>query len=234
MCRMIAYCGDNAEDLRKLFAFFRDGSQCDPKVKAAFQGCEGHPHGWGYVLHNGGGLAHYRTARPVWEDDAELPPLRPGKIWAILHSRLTGEDSILSPLCSHPFVAPMVHQTIYLAHNGGLVKPPGVPAQVVDSEWTLGELVKEPGGLAALLPSLKAHQPAALNLFVFTVPRAAASSPVLQGLYYHERPDREDYYQVYAAELPGGRALISSTFADNVKAMGATVRKLSLGEIVTL
>ena len=146
MCRMIAFVGRGDADLHSLFAAFREGSKCDPCVAPALgpeYTC--HPNGWGYAIYDGLHLHHFRSSRPVWEEEVQLPAIAGEAVYAIFHSRLASDPRLKSPICSHPFIAATDEAILLLAHNGGVeVDEPSVKG-VVDSEWVLGVIARAGG-----------------------------------------------------------------------------------------
>ena len=214
---MIAYIGSSQEDLRNLYRAFRAGSECDPYLQPAEMNCTSHPHGFGYVIFDSkGGLRHYRTSKAVYEDQAPLPELA-GGIHGILHSRLASDPSLSGPIFSHPFVASTEKEILFLAHNGG-VDPGVLPERMVDSEWVLQQMVAA-GGIEQALPLLKSRtrRHSALNLVIMAIPRAVGTTPAIYFVNYYDtdRPGKQDYYRMFSGDMPGGRAVFSSTFKDS-------------------
>jgi predicted glutamine amidotransferase len=113
---------------------------------------------------------------------------------------------------SHPFVTASSSEVIYFAHNGG-VTPDRPLERMVDSEWALEEITRH-GDIAAALPKLKEHTRSALNLLILRIGRAKGTPASLQ--YFHffkpKEPDKAAYYKLFTGSMPGGRALVSSTF----------------------
>jgi glutamine amidotransferase len=212
---MIGYVGRSQEDLQNLHTAFCEGSACDPYLKKAGYNFTCHKDGWGYVLLDANGLQHYRSSRAVYEDKVVLPRLT-GTIYAILHSRLGSDQSLNGHICAHPFSGSTDEAVLFFAHNGG-VDCENLPKRMVDSEWAFAQILKA-GGLEKALPMLKERtkQGAALNLLVLTLFRDSAKPPVIQYLNYFktEAEGRMAYYQMYSGDMPGGKAVFSSTIAD--------------------
>lgn len=210
-CRMFGYCGKLEADVHALHAGLRRACANDPTLTAVAEGCSRHGHGWGYVIHADNGLFHYRTARSIYEDPAVLPKLE-GEIRAIFHGRFASDPELSGPIFSHPFMAANDAEVVFLAHNGG-VEPDRLPGRTVDSEWVLEEITR-PGGMAGALPKLKEHTKSALNLLLLSLGRGKGTPASLQ--YFHffkpKAPDKAAYYQLFVGAMPGGRALVSSTF----------------------
>lgn len=220
-CRMFGYCGNLEADVHALYGGLKRACANDPTLTAVAEGCTRHCHGWGYVIHAENGLFHYRTARSIYEDEVVLPKLE-GEIRAIFHGRFASNPDLAGHIFSHPFMAASDTEILFLAHNGG-VQPDYLPARTVDSEWVLQEIAR-PGGLAGALPKLKAHTKSALNLLTLSVGRGRGTPASLQYFHYFKpkAPDKAAYYQLFVGSMPGGRALVSSTFTGD----GARVSEL--------
>lgn len=209
-CRMFGYAGNSQQDLRALYSSLKDACGNDPMLQAVAAGCSRHCHGWGYVIHAANGLFHYRSARPIYDDNVVLPKLE-GEIRAIFHGRYASNEDLAGHIFSHPFVAYTNDEVIFLAHNGGVSVPPEKEqTRTVDSEWVLEEFARN--GEAAL-PKLKENTKSALNLLILKVSRAAGTPASLQ--YFHffkpKEPGKVDYYTMYLGSMSEGRALVSST-----------------------
>jgi predicted glutamine amidotransferase len=213
---MIGYIGRSEVDVQNLNIAFTTGSKCDPYLQPAGFNCASHSHGHGYVIFDSDtGLHHYRSGRPVYEDEAPLPGIK-GEVHAIFHSRLASDPKLSGHLFSHPFVAATERELIFFAHNGG-VESDTLPERMVDSEWALQQIVAS-GSIEGALPLLKrrTRKNSALNLLLMVVPRAEGAKPAIYYLNHHatDNPARQDYYRMFSCELPGGRAVFSSTFKD--------------------
>jgi predicted glutamine amidotransferase len=235
MCRIVGYVGSSEEELQKLYTAFRQGSSCDPYLQKAGINFSSHKDGWGYVLFDSRGLHHYRTSRAVYEDDTVLPRLT-GPIYAILHSRLGSDQTLNGHICAHPFAGATDNAVLFFAHNGG-VNCDNLPAGMVDSEWAFGQILKS-GSVEKALPLLmdRTKQNAALNLLILTVPRDKTKAPSLQYLNYYKTDNegRVAYYQMYCADLPAGRTVVSSTIKDlPIKGL-SNVQPSVTGKLLTL
>ena len=210
-CRMFGYCGKSEADVHALFSGLRRACANDPMLQAVAEGCSRHCHGWGYVIHADNGLFHYRTSRSIYDDDVVLPKMN-GQIRAIFHGRYASDEKLAGHIFSHPFVAADGREIIYFAHNGG-VSPDRPLDRVVDSEWALEEVLRH-GDIAAALPKLKEHTKSALNLLVLRIGRASGTPATLQYFHYFKpkEPGKAAYYKLFLGSMPGGRALVSSTF----------------------
>lgn len=211
-CRMFGYAGKSQKDLQALYSGLKRACANDPTLQAVAPGCSRHCHGWGYVIHAENGLFHYRSARPVYDDDVVLPELQ-GEIRAIFHGRYASNEKLLGHIFSHPFMASTNNEIVFLAHNGG-VTPDSPQERAVDSEWVLEEFARNG---EASLTKIKNSTKSALNLLILKVGRGAGTHASLQ--YFHffkpKEPGKADYYNMYVGSMPGGRALVSSTFILN-------------------
>jgi len=221
---MFGYAGNSESDVRELHAGLKRACENDPTLTGIAAGCSRHCHGWGYVIHAANGLFHYRTAKSIYQDDAPLPKLQ-GDIRAIFHGRFASDEALVADVFSHPFVASTEKEILFLAHNGG-VEPDHLPARKVDSEWVLDQIVQD-GGMDQALPKLKKHTKSALNLLVLSIARSSGTPSTLRGLNYYLKSQEEPkkaYYHMYLGTMPGGRALVSSTFQHE----GAKVNGLAI------
>jgi len=232
---MFGYAGQSETDVRELLSGLKRACAEDPTLSGIVAGCSRHCHGWGYVIHAGNGLFHYRTAKSIYEDHAPLPRLE-GEIRAIFHGRFASDPTLAGPIFSHPFVAATDREILFLAHNGA-VQPKHLSERKVDSEWALAQIIQA-GGIEEALPELEDHTLSALNLLVLSIPRSAGAPPTLHGLNYFKSKEQAkvDYYQMYLGVMPGGHTFLSST----IKYESAKVKGLAItgpapfGEILTL
>lgn len=208
---MFGYYGMLASDVDALYAGLRNACANDPTLHAVAEGCSRHCHGWGYAIHAENGLFHYRTARSIYEDDAMLPKME-GEIRAIFHGRFASDPDLAGHIFSHPFMAANRREVIFLAHNGG-VSPERVQPRNVDSEWAL-EALSRGADLPAALLKVKAHTNSALNLLTLRIGREKGTPASLQYFHYFKskEADKAAYYKMFEGTMPGGRALVSSTF----------------------
>jgi len=207
---MFGYAGKSQKDLHALYSGFKRACANDPTLHAVAPGCSSHCHGWGYIIHAENGLFHYRTSRPVYEDNVILPELQ-GEIRAIFHGRYASNEKLLGHIFSHPFVASTDDEIIFLAHNGG-VTPENELERSVDSEWVLEEIVRS-GGADKVMPKLKERTKSALNLLILKVGRGVGTPVSLQyfNFFKPKEQGKVDYYTMYAGSMPEGRAVVSST-----------------------
>lgn len=217
---MFGYSGTSESDVHDLFSGLKRACADDPMLKAVAEGCSRHCHGWGYVIHADNGLFHYRTSRSIYDDDVVLPKLK-GQIRAIFHGRYASDASLEGHIFSHPFMAAHNGEVTFMAHNGG-VDPDRPLNRTVDSEWILEEMTNN-GGIAAALPKLKLHTRSALNLLMLTVGRGPGTPASIQYFHFFKptEPGKVAYYKLFVGSMPGGRALVSSTFTlDGAKVAG--------------
>ena len=219
---MFGYAGKSQKDLHALYSGFAAACANDPTLQAVAPGCSRHCHGWGYVIHAENGLFHYRTARPVYDDNVLLPKLE-GEIRAIFHGRYASNEKLIGHIFSHPFVAATNDEIIFLAHNGGVL-PENELERSVDSEWVLEEIARG-GATDKVLSKLKEGTKSALNLLILKVGRAVGTPVSLQYLNFFkpEEPGKVNYYTMYLGSMPEGRAVVSSTLIMN----DSKVRELS-------
>jgi predicted glutamine amidotransferase len=215
MCRMLAFVGDASSDLAGLFAAFRQGSEHDPYVKLALGNYTCHPHGWGYALYDGTNLHHFRSSAAVWEDKVELPRMKGKRVYAIFHSRLASDETLNTPICSHPFITSTNEEVLLLAHNGGVKVEDDSTGRVVDSEWALSQIAKA-GCIDEALQRLRGLTKSALNLVLLRIPREGNQLPSIHCLNYYksQQPEKIAYYRMYTADFAGGKIFLSSTFKD--------------------
>jgi predicted glutamine amidotransferase len=208
---MFGYCGKSEADVHALYSGLKRACSNDPTLKAVAEGCSRHCHGWGYVIHADNGLFHYRTSRSIYDDDIVLPKLQ-GQIRAIFHGRYASNPDLAGHIFSHPFMTASGSEVIFLAHNGG-VTPDRTLDRTVDSEWALEEITHH-ADIAAALPKLKDHTRSALNLLTLRIGRAKGTPASLQYFHYFKpkEPDKAAYYKLFVGSMPGGTALVSSTF----------------------
>jgi predicted glutamine amidotransferase len=232
---MFGYAGQSESDVHELHSGLKRACADDPTLSGIAAGCSRHCHGWGYVILASNGLFHYRTATSIYDDLTPLPPLE-GEIRAIFHGRFASDPTLAGPMFSHPFVAATDSEILFLAHNGS-VQPDHLPARNVDSEWVLGQIIED-GDLDRALPKLKEHTVSALNLLVLSVRRSAGTPATLRGLNFFksEEPPKAAYYRMYLGAMPGGHALVSSTFTlDSAKVKGLSISgPATFGQILTL
>jgi predicted glutamine amidotransferase len=219
---MFGYAGKSQLDLHALYSGLKNACGNDPTLQAVAAGCSRHCHGWGYVIHAGNGLFHYRSSRPIYDDSVVLPKLE-GEIRAIFHGRYASNEKLAGHIFSHPFVTSTNDEVIYLAHNGGVSVPPDKSLErTVDSEWVLDKIARQ-GATDATLRELKESTRSALNLLILKVSRAVGTPAPLQ--YFHffkpKEEDKAGYYRMYLGSMAEGRALVSSTLTmDGTKVDG--------------
>jgi predicted glutamine amidotransferase len=204
-------------------------------MEAIFAGCSQHSDGWGCVIHADNGLFHYRTSTSIYEDDMALPRME-GEIRAIFHGRAASDAELTGHIFSHPFMAAADNEVLFLAHNGS-VQPDRLPERKVDSEWALEQIIQA-GGLAQAQPKLQDSTLSSLNLLVLHLDRRKGAAATLQFLNYFKsrEPAAEAYYRMYLGTMPGGRALVSSTFKlESAQVSGLAITgPAAFGEISTL
>ncbi len=230
-CRMFGYCGNLASDVRELYSGLKRACASDPTLSAIAPGCSRHCHGWGYAIHADNGLFHYRTARSIYDDDITLPKLE-GRIRAIFHGRYASDEKLAGHIFSHPFMMADNRKTTFFAHNGG-VKADVTLDRKVDSEWAMEKFIASSDS-DPKLQQLKDHTGSALNLLILTIDRAKDTPALLRYFHYFKPEKPREYYGMFEGAMPGGRALVSSTFTMNgAKVNGLTNIRPAVWETLT-
>ena len=105
-------------------------------------------------------------------------------------------------------------------HPNGGVKADVPLDRKVDSEWAMETFVAS-ADADPKLSRLTNHTSSALNLLILTIDRAK-NTPALLRYFHYFKPDKpREYYGMFEAAMPGGRALVSSTITmDGVKVKG--------------
>jgi predicted glutamine amidotransferase len=123
MCRVLFAVG-NGEEMAPLVDAFVRASEKDP-YKEARGKKPYHGDGWGYVLFKNNSVRHYRSLRPVFEDENGVKALKgelDGFVILMAHSRAIsqGEKSLLN---TQPFAFSTRRGfSFWLYHNGDLDK----------------------------------------------------------------------------------------------------------------
>ncbi|MCI2414721.1 MAG: class II glutamine amidotransferase [Candidatus Aramenus sp.] len=229
MCRMFAYVGESVEDMKLLYSLLVESARKD--VIAERLGLNPvHGDGWGLAIYDGERLLHYRSSKPIFEE--ELPDIEvKGKFYAIFHARQATNKATVSARFSHPFLETNETQLVFLAHNGWVdeerlkEKLNFRPSITTDSELALKYYTKI-GDVKFLEEVTKS----ALNLLILKVSRESGEAELLYENYY-VRKDRPEYYDMYLWEGKGGIAVMSSTlkYYGNLK-----VRDVEKGKLLKL
>ncbi len=123
MCRILFAMGDG-EELRPLAEAFRKSAEHDP-YRARRSGKTGHADGWGYVLLGEGGIVHYRSPRPVFEDEDGFSGLLDslsGEVVLMAHARAASQGA-KSLFNVQPFsFSSRKGFSFWFSHNGDLDK----------------------------------------------------------------------------------------------------------------
>jgi predicted glutamine amidotransferase len=215
MCRMLAFVGDGSADLTSLFAAFQKGSQQDPYIHSALGKYTCHPHGWGYARYDGTDLQHFRSSAAAWQEKLELPRRKGRSVYAVFHARLASDETLNTPICSHPFITATDKEVLLLAHNGSVQVEDASAGRIVDSEWALSVIART-ARIEDALQRLKRLTPSALNLLLLRIPREASQPASLHCLNFFrsDQPAKIAYYRMYTADFAGGKVFMSSTFKD--------------------
>ncbi|AFL96139.1 hypothetical protein CL1_1944 [Thermococcus cleftensis] len=123
MCRILFAVGEGSE-IRPLLGALVKSARHDP-YRERRNGKKQHADGWGYVLLKDGSVRHYRSLRPVFEDDRAVESLEgelEGFVALMVHARAAsqGDRSLYN-------VQPFAFSTrrgfsFWLMHNGDLDK----------------------------------------------------------------------------------------------------------------
>lgn len=122
MCRILLAVG-NGYRMRPLVEALIKSSENDPYKAARGKGSQ-HKDGWGYVLVSRDSIVHYKSSKPIFEDDEakRLMNSLPSFGALILHSRAASQGKVNS-FNAQPFsyASPYGYQ-LYFMHNGDLLK----------------------------------------------------------------------------------------------------------------
>jgi|ECHhosMinimDraft_1075155.scaffolds.fasta_scaffold00757_6 predicted glutamine amidotransferase len=227
MCRMFAYYGSSRERLLTLMDCLRQAARRDVLIPG---GAGSHDDGWGMVILTKEGVLHYRSGKPVFEDQVEIPRFH-GEVMAIVHARKAADGQPVGSHFSHPFVESNDRFTLYMAHNGTVRKEElgnimlaqfGVKldvGQLVDTEVAL-KFVMAKGDLQEAVRELMGYTKTALNLFLLKVQRSRQASLLYLSHYNADYPksrglseeDYRRYVDLYLSQEEG-LTIASSTVA---------------------
>lgn len=214
---MFCYSGHSVFDLQSLYDALKDAARSDNTRGDVVQ----HRDGWGCIIHTDGNTVYYRSKDPIFEDTFDIPPLE-GEFQAIFHAReASNHDLIGSQTFSHPFMSESVENTVYLAHNGQV--DGNLSTVAIDSELILKKIMESQCNLGSIQDELKKMTVTALNLFVLIVKRDNTARAELSYMNYwlNEKDDRN--FEMFSADLTGGRAVFSSTLTRDIR--GVRVEK---------
>ncbi|CAB49028.1 class II glutamine amidotransferase [Pyrococcus abyssi] len=122
MCRILLAVG-NGYRMRPLVEALIKASKDDPYKAARGRGNQ-HKDGWGYVLVSNGSIIHYKSSKPIFEDEEanNLLEKLPDFGVLILHSRAASQGKVNS-FNAQPFSYASPHgYQLYFMHNGDLLK----------------------------------------------------------------------------------------------------------------
>ncbi len=116
-------------------------------------------------------------------------------------------EKLMGHIFSHPFMMADNRRTTFFAHNGG-VKADVTLDRKVDSEWAMEKFIASSDS-DPKLQQLKDHTGSALNLLILTIDRAKDTPALLRYFHYFkpEKPGKVEYYRMFEADMPGGKAL---------------------------
>ncbi|WP_048055235.1 class II glutamine amidotransferase [Pyrococcus sp. NA2] len=122
MCRILLAVG-NGYRMRPLVEALIKASENDPYKAARGKGSQ-HRDGWGYVLLSKDGVEHYKSRKPIFEDEnaKELMKKLPDFGVLLLHSRAASQGNV-NVFNAQPFSYASPHgYQLYFMHNGDLIK----------------------------------------------------------------------------------------------------------------
>ena len=219
---MFAYVGESREDLEMLVGSLRASARNDTVAARVPFKLSCHPDGWGYVVSSEAGLAYYRSDRPIYEGQPVVPETD-GRIHAIFHARKALDGTPVQKRFSHPFMEQTQSDLVFLAHNGSvdkgrLERELGFSGSAVDSELALRFALKT-RSLEEGTKELEGYTEmnGGLNLLILRVDKNGVDTELFVKQFYRRevgKPDMTDFYQLYYQDLPGGRAVFSSTLRD--------------------
>ncbi|BCU67776.1 class II glutamine amidotransferase [Sulfolobales archaeon HS-7] len=205
MCRMFAYYGQSAERLLSLFGSLQRSAERDFRCN--------HPHddGWGIVLLTKDKLMHYRSLRPIY--DEEFPfNLRDEEMMTIVHARKASPNSPRGVQFSHPFVLTNHNGTYFMAHNGSVDKQSLSNERdlesVVDSELLL-EYIAGGNSVEKLVKDFQGKGNQGKNVINLLLLEIRRDGQATLSYYSYFEKNKECYEMFYA-----GDAIFSSTMID--------------------
>lgn len=123
MCRILFAAGEG-EEVKPLIDAIVKASQNDPYKEKRGKGRQ-HKDGWGYVMLKEGSVRHYRSMRPIFEDERTLEKLKEeldGFVVLMIHARAASQG-VKSLFNVQPFsFSSRRGFTFWLLHNGDLDK----------------------------------------------------------------------------------------------------------------
>ena len=117
---MLAYVGEDREELRELLNCLIEAARNDPLNGFV------HGDGWGLVAYTDNGLLlHYRSGKPIYDEGDvanKLVDMLSGRMWVIIHARRATDPILINAIFSHPYLESTPSELIYIAHNGSIDK----------------------------------------------------------------------------------------------------------------
>jgi predicted glutamine amidotransferase len=226
---MFGYVGTSWDDVVMLFEALKRSAYEDPL--APNQTRNQHRNGWGYAFHSDGKTQHVRRTDPIFGEQGMPLPEFSGMAYAIFHAREASSKKLTGdPKFQHPFRGDWEEGTIFLAHNGAIMRDMLAPELmpridtkgIVDSEVGLRYLIQQRNDGVKLRESTELLQGftvpnRALNLLVLEVPKKGSPQLFVKQFYNRDPDDREDrteYYQMNYQRLnSGGVAVFSSSLS---------------------
>ena len=187
-----------------------------------------HDSGWGGVWYSENNQGYFRTKTPIFKDSYSskfFETVPEVTLTGLSHARLASDDNFnRGPFDSHPFVAHVDDELVYVSHNGEIDKSRLTEYDVEngdilnDSEFFTyllekcrGDSVKERLDEAAKMVRDNDAMKSALNLIVLTAKRTGEKKIY----YFCDYRDRDwaQYYSMYTVKTDQGCAVMSSTVA---------------------
>ncbi len=183
-------------------------------AKEAGMGFDSHPDGWGYViLADEGRLYNYKSDKPIFEDDHELPRIA-GTMHAVFHARHAAEKRLVGPIFCGPYVETTEKEMMFLAHNGRVnMKMMGNDIGYDSSSSIDCELMLKHAamfGIEESMEALEKYTESALNVIIMTIGRESRDIDIYFKNYYVNK-SKKKYYDMYMGKLSSGKAVFSST-----------------------
>jgi len=230
VCRMIALSAGGISDINFWLHALAEAASNDPFLQKLSGYDALHNNGWGLAALSGNRLLHYRSATPMWEDNAldALAGLLEAPVVLVAHARKASVGTPLGVGAAHPF--PLDTRdggVLFVAQNGGVAvdKLAGLIEEkpLLDSVDTfvysvaLAERLKRASLVEALaelhkdLEKLGAIRGMA-NTFVLLVKRKQGSWKAELAVVRHiVKESLREYGEVFVTNRPGFFAAVSST-----------------------
>ncbi len=206
---MLAYVGRSNDEIAELHKALKATVRAE--VDGRGRKYEGRcVDGWGYVLVADSGIAYYKTAKPIIDDDHEIPRMD-GKIYAMIHARKASDATLVESRFSHPFIGNVDDATLFLCHNG-LIRTDQKNLRMTDTEY--GLTIIEKAGVEKGVEMLKDITGTGLNLFILQMNKITGKVSLKYLNYYIDR-GKNEYFDLFFSTLEDGKAIVSSSLQDH-------------------